>query len=53
MYGRGEKLRKPKHQIKRNTFISEEDKEKIRDRIFRVIRKMFQTEKEKEERERD
>ena len=42
VYGRGKKLSKPrKHNIKK-PFISEESKEKIKDRIIRDIRTLFE-----------
>ena len=41
MYGRGKKLSKPKKQIITKPFISEVNKEKIKDRIFKDIRTLF------------
>ena len=50
MYGRGKNLSKPRKQNIKKPFKSEENKEKIKDRIIRDIWKFFQTEEEKEER---
>ena len=50
MYGRGKNLSKPRKQNNKKPFKSEENKEKIKDRIIRDIWKFFQTEEEKEER---
>ena len=50
MYGRGRKLRKPRKQNIKKPFVSEENKEKIKDRIIRDIWKFFETEEEQEER---
>ena len=48
MYWRGKKLSKPRKQNIKKPFISEENKEKIKDRIIRDIWKPFETEEEKE-----
>ena len=51
VYGREQKLSKPRKQINKKPFISEENKEKIKDRIIRDVWKLFfETEEEKEER---
>ena len=50
LYGRGKKLSRPKKQNIKKRFISEEKKEKINRRIIRDIWKLFETQKEKEER---
>ena len=50
VYGRGQKLSKTRKWIIKRSFISEENKEKIKDRITRDIWKLFETEEEKEER---
>ena len=50
LYGRGKKLSRPKKQNIKKRFISEENKEKINRRIIRDIWKLFETQKEKEER---
>ena len=42
MYGRGKKLSKPRKQNIKKPFISEESKEKIKDRIIRDIRTLFE-----------
>ena len=47
MYWRGKKLSKPRKQNIKKPFISEENKEKIKDRIIRDIWKPFETEEEK------
>ena len=52
VYGRGKKLSKPKTQNIKKSFISEENKEKIKDRIFRDIWTLFETEEEKKERKK-
>ena len=52
VYGRGQKLRKPRKRIIKKPFISEENKEIIKDRIIRDIWKLFETEEKKEEDER-
>ena len=44
VYRRGKKLSKPKKQNIKSPFISEEDKEKITDRIIRDIWTLFDTE---------
>ena len=48
MYGRGKKLSKPGKQNVKKPFTSEENKEKIEDRIIRDLWKLFEAEKEKE-----
>ena len=48
MYGTGKKLSKPRKQNIKKSFISEENK-KIKDRIIRDIRTLFETEQENEE----
>ena len=45
MYGTGKKLSKPRKQNIKKPFISEENK-KIKDRIIRDIRTLFETEQE-------
>ena len=50
MYGTGKKLSKPRKQNIKKPFISEKNK-KIKDRIIRDIRTLFETEQENEERE--
>ena len=52
MYGTGKKLRKPRNQNSKKSFISEENKEKIKDRIIRDIWALFETKEEKEERKK-
>ena len=49
VYGRGQKLSKLRKQNIKKPFISEENKEKIKDRIIRDIWKLFATKEEKEE----
>ena len=49
---RGQKLDKPRERIIKKPFISEENKDKIKDRIIRDIQKLFETEEEKEQNER-
>ena len=44
MYGTGKKLRKPRNQNSKKPFITEENKEKIKDRIIRDIRSLFEGE---------
>ena len=44
VYGRRKKLSKPKKQNIKKSFVSEEDKEKIKDRIIRDIWTIFDTE---------
>ena len=51
VYGRGQKLSKPSKQIIKKSYKSEENKQKIKDRIIRDIWKHFETE-EKEERKK-
>ena len=51
MYGTGKKLRKPRNQNSKKSFITEENKEKIKDRIIRDIWNPFEIEdKKKKER---
>ena len=51
MYGTGKKLRKPRNQNSKKTFITKENKEKIKDRIIRDIWNPFEIEdKKKKER---
>ena len=51
MYGTGKKLRKPRNQNSKKPFITEENKEKIKDRIIRDIWNPFEIEdKKKKER---
>ena len=50
VYMRGKKLSKPKKQNIKNTFISGENKEKIKDRVIKDIWKVFEIEEETEER---
>ena len=51
VYERRQKLSKPRKWINKKPFISEENKEKIKDRIIRDVWKLFfETEEEKEER---
>ena len=50
VYARGQKLIKLRKQNIEKPFISEENKEKIKERIIRDIRKFFETEEEKKER---
>ena len=51
MCGTGKKLRKPRNQNSKKSFISEENKEKIKDRIIRDIWNPFEIEdKKKKER---
>ena len=52
VYGRRQKLSKPRKQNIKSSFISEENKEKIKVRIIRDIWKLFKTEEEKEERKK-
>ena len=47
MYGRGKKLSKPKKQIITKPFISEVSKEKIKNRVFKDIRTLFEKEEKK------
>ena len=47
LYGRGQKLSKPRKQIIKKPFISEENKQKIKDRIIKDIWKLFKTEEKK------
>ena len=48
MYGRGQKLSKPKKQNIKKPFMSEDNK-KNKDRIIRDIRILFETKEEKED----
>ena len=50
VYMRGKKLSKTKKQNIKNTFISGENKEKIKDRVIKDIWKVFEIEEETEER---
>ena len=50
MYGTGKKLRKPRNQNSKKTFITKENKEKIKDRIIRDIWNPFEIENKKKER---
>ena len=52
MHGRGKKLKKPNKQNIKKPFIPEENKEKIKDIIFRDILTFFEKEEEKEERKK-
>ena len=47
VYGRGKKLSKPKKQIITKPFISEVSKEKIKNRVFKDIRTLFEKEEKK------
>ena len=47
MYGKGNKLRKPKTQNMRNPFILKKKKKEIKDRIIRDFRTLFEAEEEK------
>ena len=46
VYGRGQKLRKPRKPNIKKAFTSEKNKEKVKDRIIRDILKLFETEEE-------
>ena len=50
IYGRGQKLSKPRKKNIKRPFISEENKEQIKERIIRDIWKLFETKGEKKER---
>ena len=50
VYGRGQKLNKPRKQIVKKPFTSEENKQKIKDKIIKDIWKLFEREEEKQER---
>ena len=52
IYGRGQKLSKPRKKNIKRPFISEENKEQIKERIIRDIWKLFETKGEKEERKK-
>ena len=52
MHGRGKKLKKPNKKNIKNNFIPDENKEKIKDIIFRDIWTFFEKEEEKEERKK-
>ena len=52
VYGRVQKLNIPRKRIIKKPLISEENKEKIKERIIRDIQKLFETEVEKERNER-
>ena len=49
-YWRGKKISKPRKQNVKKPFISDENKEKIKDRIIRDIWKLFDIEEEEKER---
>ena len=51
VYGRGQKLSKPSKQIIKKSYKSEDNKQKIKDRIIRDIWKHFET-KEKKRKEK-
>ena len=51
LYGRGQKLSKPKNQNIKKPFMSEDNK-KNKDRIIRDIRILFETKEEKEDRKK-
>ena len=51
VYGRGQKLSKPRENNKKKAVIPEEKKEKIKDRIIRDIWKLIEIEEEKKEKE--
>ena len=50
MYGKRKKPSKPRKENVKKPFISEEKKEKVRDRIIRDIRKLYEMEEQKEKR---
>ena len=50
MYGTGKKPRKPRNQNSKKPFITEENKEKIKDRIIRDTWNPFEIEDKKKER---
>ena len=52
VYGKGQKISKPRKQSIKKPFISEKNKEKIKDRIIRDVWKLFEREEEKEERKK-
>ena len=52
VYGRGQKLNIPRKRVIKKPFISEENKEEIKDRIIRDIQKLFEIEVEKKQNER-
>ena len=52
VYGKGQKISKPRKQSIEKPFISEKNKEKIKDRIIRDVWKLFEREEEKEERKK-
>ena len=52
VYGRGQKLSKPRKQNIKRPFISEENKEQIKERIIIDIWKLFETKGEKKERKK-
>ena len=52
MHGRGKRLKKPNKKKIKKHFIPEENKEKIKDIIFRDIWTFFEKEEEKEERKK-
>ena len=49
VYGRGQKLSKPRKRLIKKPCLSEENKEKIKDGIIRDISKLFETGEEKEQ----
>ena len=51
VYGRGQKLSKPKNRIIKKPFISEENTEKIKDLIIKAIWNLFDRKEEKKERD--
>ena len=53
VYGRGQKLRKPRKPNIKKAFTSEKNKEKVKDRIIRDIWKLFETEEEEEKKEKN
>ena len=52
VYGKGQKISKPRKRSIKKPFISEKNKEKIKDRITRDVWKLFEREEEKEERKK-
>ena len=52
VYGKGQKISKSRKQSIKKPFISEKNKEKIKDRIIRDVWKLFEREEEKEERKK-
>ena len=47
VYGKGQKISKPRKQNIKKPFISEKNEEKIKDRIIRDVWKLFEREKKK------